>query len=46
MSTRKRYTDEFKVEAVQLTETSNATIVDSDLNPPDSRGSRVRHRTT
>jgi transposase-like protein len=26
MSTRKRYTDEFKIEAVQLTETSNATI--------------------
>jgi transposase-like protein len=26
MSTRSRYTDEFKIEAVQLTETSNATI--------------------
>lgn len=26
MSTRKRYTDEFKVEAVKLTESSNATI--------------------
>jgi transposase len=26
MSTRKRYSDEFKVEAVKLTETSSATI--------------------
>lgn len=26
MSTRKRYSDEFKIEAVKLTETSNATI--------------------